>query len=158
MDETAQWQGTSHYSIPTWGSMQRWWCHGSRILTRPGHSIPHHPWQQPGPASQWGSTKHQNAPSCFSLCSALSASQAPYIKRNLIAGKCSRCVIAHHKNSLFRSQPGECFPAQQVFGKMPYPRCKICFNRNFPIKLKVLDKLWVHVKAKDYEFKLLSTQ
>lgn len=34
----------------------------------------------------------------------------------------------------------------------------MCFNRNFPIKLKVPDKLWVHVKAKDYEFKLLCTR
>lgn len=38
------------------------------------------------------------------------------------------------------------------------PGVRMCFNRSFPIKLKVPDKLWVHVKAKDYEFKLLCTQ
>lgn len=38
------------------------------------------------------------------------------------------------------------------------PGVKMCFfNRSFLIKLKVPDKLWVHVKAKDYEFKLLCT-
>lgn len=29
------------------------------------------------------------------------------------------------------------------------PGVRMCFNRSFPIKLKVPDKLWVHVKAKD---------
>lgn len=37
------------------------------------------------------------------------------------------------------------------------PGVRMRFN-SFPIKLKVPDKLWVHVKEKDYEFKLLCTQ
>ena len=33
----------------------------------------------------------------------------------------------------------------------------MCFSRDFPMKIKVPDKLWVHVKARDSEFKPLCT-
>lgn len=46
----------------------------------------------------------------------------------------------------------------RYLGKRLAPGVRMCFSRDLPIKIKVPVKLWMHVKARDSEFKLSCTR
>lgn len=169
MDDTAQWQGAPHDTIPTWGSMQRWWW--KRIFQRLQNS--HQTWalnSTPHLAAARASIpgrQHQASKTTILLhvvlnfiCIPGSLHQKQFHSRELVQVCQHQCLLPTTKIHFLGANQLSVFQhnCDRHLKKCLTPRVRMCFNRIFPIKLKVPDKLWVHVKAKDYEFKLLCTR
>lgn len=157
-------EGTLSESIPTLGSTGSVSAGGATALVLSPESSTHNSTPHL-PAARANIPVRQHQHTGLLLRVVLSfisgASQAPDTNRNFTAGICCRFV-----SSRFVSQPPQTriLGAKQVtvtqcscngcFGKCLAPGVTMCFSRGFPIKTQVPDKLWVHVKARNSEFKL----